>query len=180
VGNADELLFRPQSFTEFAAGIPAMSALVPAIEDMARHAREALGEARLEWLRGLPMTQVHGPITLVHASPGSAWHGPAANASSADLREAYEAIETTTVVYGHIHHPYVRRLPGLTVANSGSVSLSYDGDPRASYLLLDDAMPSIRRVEYDIEAEVAALVERAVPHAAWTAKMLRSARPQLP
>ena len=38
----------------------------------------------------------------------------------------------------------------MTVANTGSVSLSYDGDRRAAYLLLDDSTPTIRRVEYDV------------------------------
>ena len=34
-------------------------------------------------------------------------------------------------------------MPGITVINSGSVSLSYDGDRRAAYLLLDDVSPVI-------------------------------------
>ena len=32
-------------------------------------------------------------------------------------------------VYGHIHQSFVRRLAGLTVINTGSVSQSFDGDP---------------------------------------------------
>ncbi len=41
----------------------------------------------------------------------------------------------------------------MIVANTGSVSLSYDGDRRAAYLLLDDSKPAIRRVEYDVDRE---------------------------
>ena len=78
------------------------------------------------------------------------------------------------VVYGHIHHPFVRRLPSLIVANAGSVSLSYDGDPRAAYALVDDGEITIRRVEYDIEREVRDLVEIQYPFASWIASMLRS------
>ena len=33
----------------------------------------------------------------------------------------------------------------MIVANTGSVSLSYDGDRRAAYLLLDNLRPAIRR-----------------------------------
>ncbi len=54
-------------------------------------------------------------------------------------------------VYGHIHHAYMRELGGLRVANSGSVSLSLDGDMRACYALIDDERIEHRRVEYDIE-----------------------------
>ena len=68
----------------------------------------------------------------------------------------------------------------MTVVNTGSVSLSYDGDPRASYLLLDDSQPSIRRVEYDIGKEVKALQSSGIPHADWIAKMLESGTFQMP
>jgi hypothetical protein len=47
----------------------------------------------------------------------------------------------------------------MTVVNTGSVSLSYDGDARASYLLLDGSNATIRRVSYDIEAEVRAIMQ---------------------
>ena len=68
----------------------------------------------------------------------------------------------------------------MTVINSGSVSLSYDGDPRASYLLLDDALPTIRRVEYNIDRELQSLAASGLPHSDWIARTLRAARPQMP
>jgi hypothetical protein len=68
----------------------------------------------------------------------------------------------------------------MTVANTGSVSLSYDGDRRAAYLLLDYSTPSIRRVEYDLDRELKALATCGLPHADWTARMLASASPQMP
>ena len=74
------------------------------------------------------------------------------------------------MVYGHIHHPFVRRLPLLTVANAGSVSLSYDGDPRAAYALVDDGEITIRRVEYDIEREARDLAAVRFPFASWIAR----------
>jgi hypothetical protein len=60
------------------------------------------------------------------------------------------------------------------------VSLAYDGDPRASYLLLDDSSPTIRRVKYDVEKEAKALSSAVLPHADWIAKTLRAASPQMP
>ena len=75
-------------------------------------------------------------------------------------------------------------MPGITVINTGSVSLSYDGDRRAAYLLLDDvsdnAKPSIRRVEYDLDRELKALSVCGLPHSDWIAKTLSSASPQMP
>ena len=69
---------------------------------------------------------------------------------------------------------------GMTVENTGSVSLSCDGDRRAAYLLLDNAIPTIRRVEYAIDKELKARSVCGLPHAAWTAKMLATASPQMP
>ena len=68
----------------------------------------------------------------------------------------------------------------MTVVNTGSVSLSHDGDRRASYLLLDDRKPEIRRVEYDVDRELKALLSSGLPHADWIARILESARPQMP
>jgi diadenosine tetraphosphatase ApaH/serine/threonine PP2A family protein phosphatase len=66
------------------------------------------------------------------------------------------------------------------VANAGSVGLPYDGDPRAAYLLVDDGLPTIRRVEYDIEREAGSLLASGYPCAAWLAAMLRTGRYSAP
>jgi len=68
----------------------------------------------------------------------------------------------------------------MIVANTGSVSLSYDGDCRAAYLLLDESEPAIRRVEYDVGSEIKAVFACGLPHADWVAKTLESATPQIP
>ena len=68
----------------------------------------------------------------------------------------------------------------MIVANTGSVSLSHDGDRRAAYLLLDESNPAIRRVEYDVDSEVEALSGCGLPHADWVAKMLESGSYQNP
>ena len=76
-----------------------------------------------------------------------------------------------------MHRSFVRSVGELTVINTGSVSLSYDGDRRAAYLLLDDSRPEIRRVEYDVEQEIKDLNSRGFPHADWIARSLRHAAP---
>jgi hypothetical protein len=68
----------------------------------------------------------------------------------------------------------------ITVVNTGSVSLSHDGDTRAAYLLLEDSAPTIRRVEYRVETEIEALMKRRIPHADWMARILTAAKPQMP
>lgn len=179
-GNTDEMLFRPASLEEFASQSSAPLSLWEAVREMAATTREMLGEERLAWLRALPRKQLEGEMALVHASPESVWRGPALEASDGELAAAYGPLHHGTVVYGHIHKPYIRSAHGITIVNSGSVSLSYDGDQRASYVLLDDFIPTIRRVEYDLNKEVEALFACGLPHAEWIAKTLQSARPEMP
>jgi predicted phosphodiesterase len=180
VGNTDEMLFMPGSLQEFARQSPKLQPLFAVIEEMAAATREALGEERLAWLRDLPRVQIHAPMALVHASPETAWRAPGPEASDAELEPVYSPLGQPIAIYAHIHRSYIRSLSGLTVANTGSVSLSYDGDRRAAYLLLDESKPAIRRVEYDVARELKALAGCGLPHADWVAKILDSASPQMP
>jgi putative phosphoesterase len=180
VGNTDEMLFAPESLTEFASQSPHLQPLWTAIQEMAIATSETLGEHRLAWLRTLPRVQIHSSVALVHASPASLWRAPAPDAADAELESAYSPLGQPIVIYGHIHRSYIRSVARITIANTGSVSLSYDGDRRAAYLLLDDFQPTIRRVEYDVDRELSALSVCELPHADWMARILASARPQMP
>ena len=180
VGNTDEMLFRPESLAEFASQLPHLHSLWTAIAEMAAATREDLGEDRLTWLRGLPRVQTCNSLALVHASPESLWRAPAPEASDDELESVYAPLGQPAAIYGHIHRSYIRNVSKMLVANTGSVSLSYDGDCRAAYLLLDDSTPAIRRVEYDLDRELKALAVCGLPHADWIAKMLASASPQMP
>jgi len=154
--------------------------LLAAFQEMATATREALGEKRLTWLRGLPRIQVHGSMALVHASPENLWRAPLDSASDAELESVYAPLDQPIAVYAHIHRSYIRSIPGMTVANTGSLSLSYDGDRRAAYLLLDEDRPAIRRVEYDVEKELGALSHCGLPHSDWVAKILDKGCFQMP
>src|SRR5262249_11782217 len=138
-GNTDELLWAG------AAGAP--PPVRPQLAALGAATAALLGPERIGWLRGLPVAWRHGPVRLVHASPGDLWHAPAPDASDEELAGTFAAAsagtagepDTTTggaagdefAVYAHTHRPFVRRIehgwggaePGraLTVANSGSV-----------------------------------------------------------
>jgi putative phosphoesterase len=180
LGNTDEMLGRPESLREFARQSTAMQPLLPLIEDMAEWTREALGPERLAWLRSLPLLHKQDELALVHASPETPWRAPLPTASDAELESVYARLDRPVVVYGHIHRPYIRKIAGQIVANAGSVSLSHDGDRRAAYLIVDGTMPVIRRVEYDVEKEIAAVTSSGLPHADWVSKMLQSGAFQMP
>lgn len=179
-GNTDEAIARPETLEEFATQSTAPPALWDAVREMASFVRDALGEERSTWLGTLSRVFINHPIALVHASPAGAWRSPTANATDDELESTYSQLGQAIAVYGHIHQPFMRPVTRFTVLNTGSVGQSLDGDNRASYVLVDNGAPAIRRVEYDIEEEINATIGSGVPHADWIARTLRTARPQLP
>jgi hypothetical protein len=180
MGNTDEMLHRPGSLPEFSAPHPELASMFAKIAEMAAWTRAQLGPGRLQWLRAQPPIEYQDDLALVHASPGDPWRAPRQDADDATLRATYGPLSRPVVVYGHIHVPFVRKLGDLTVANSGSAGQPHDGDPRASYLILDGGHTAIRRVAYDFDKEVARLRRSDLPYAEWIARTLTNARPQMP
>lgn len=182
MGNTDEMLVRPGALEGFAAKSSAPAALWGAVREIASATRVVLGEKRLAWLRELPMIVSEEGFAVVHASPGSCWRAPAADAADSELETIYGSLGQPIVVFGHTHRPLIRSVAGKLklLINAGSVGLPYDGDPRASYLILDGSAASIRRVEYDLDKELKVLALCGLPGAEWTAKMLRTSSPQMP
>ncbi len=177
VGNTDEVLWRPEELAVQEERMPKLQALLRDVfEAQAPVTREQLGDERIEWLRGLPAEWRRDELLLIHAAPGDLWRAPMADADDDALIETYGGREAATVVYGHIHRPYVRKLAGLTVCNSGSVGQPFDDDWRAAYLLIEDGEPEIRRVEYDLERELDVLSRWAYPDASRIVEMRRTGR----
>jgi putative phosphoesterase len=69
------------------------------------------------------------------------------------------------VILGHTHVPFVARLGSGVVVNPGSVGQPRDGDPRASYAVIE--LPSLAahiiRREYDIDSAARAIKEQGLP-----------------
>ena len=161
VGNTDELLWRPEERERQLERAPKIAPVIRVLfDEYAPVTRELLGEERMGWLRSLPAEHRLDDLVVTHAAPGDLWRAPAPDAEDEELEQTYGGLRAGTVVYGHVHRPYARRVAdGLAVANAGAVGMPWDGDPRASYLLLEDGEPRVVRVEYDVERE-ATLIER--------------------
>jgi len=153
VGNTDELLWRPDEHDRQLARAPKLATLLGLLFDAyAPVTRTALGEQRLAWLRELPAEQRIGDWVIVHAAPDDLWQAPQPTADDATITDVYSPLGASGAIYGHIHRPFVRRTTdGLSVTNAGSVGMPWDGDPRASYLLVEDDSAQIVRVAYDVE-----------------------------
>ena len=69
------------------------------------------------------------------------------------------------LIFGHTHVPYVRRFGAGIILNPGSVGQPRDGNPKASYAILESEKPhcDIRRVDYDVETAANAILSAGLP-----------------
>src|SRR5262249_42185416 len=103
--------------------------------------RERLSAADRRFLGGLPVTR-HVTLNetrflLVHATP----RDPLDEYATADAdfwADRLRQVEADVVCVGHTHLPYVLEVGDKLVVNPGSVGQPRDGDPRASYAVLED------------------------------------------
>ena len=175
-GNAEEMLWMPHRLMETLRAPHLQRTRDLLLAHTIPATLNAIGTERLDWLKALPLRWSEGSLSVVHACPDDVWSVVGANSADEELERVYAELRAKRVVYGHIHQPFVRQVRGLTIVNSGAVSQSYDGDPRAAYALIDDEQAVIRRVEYDVEQEIQRLVNTDDPFAGSTAETLRTGR----
>lgn len=138
--------------------------------DPKRHMRwtiAVLKQKNLEYLLGLPadrQLEVEGVgIRLVHGSPHGTFDGMYSSLTSQTLRAWFpgETPRPDVLVGGHTHLPFVRTEDGMLIVNAGTVGRPLDGDPRASWALLEleegRARARIRRVRYPVSETVRAM-----------------------
>src|SRR5206468_12642478 len=99
---------------------------------------------------------------LVHASP----RDPLDEYAPADgefWSRRLQLVDVEVVCVGHTHHPYVLEVGDKLVINPGSVGQPRDGDPRASYAILEDFKVELKRIEYPIEDTIRTIEESSLP-----------------
>lgn len=130
--------------------------------------RRLLKASDRAWLRRLPVKltlNVEGVrVAVFHGSPRDPLNEYVFPAEAALM--AAEFLDLTgadLLILGHTHVPYAIGSGRRMVVNPGSVGQPRDGDPRASYMIIDlnegEVAVDHRRVEYDVE-EVASRMRR--------------------
>jgi putative phosphoesterase len=103
-------------------------------------------------------------VRLVHGSPRKVNEYLFADKPATTFERIAAGADYDVLVFGHTHKPWVRGYGGVLFVNCGSVGKPKDGDPRASFAILelegDRVVAEIERVEYDV-ARVAREVQEA-------------------
>ena len=68
-----------------------------------------------------------------------------------------EGVPQETIVIGHTHSQFDRRVAGHRIVNSGSVGAAWEAKPGAYWALIDGDQVELRRTEYDVEAAIRVL-----------------------
>ena len=146
--------------------------------------RTAIAPATRDWLAALPERRTIDSYDLVHGSPREPiWE----YVTSRDIAQANIAILASPVgLHGHTHIPVAWIEDGVRIelvrprgdgilelggrralVNPGSVGQPRDGDPSASYLILDPAAGRVswHRVVYDFTAVQAQMRDAGLPAA---------------
>lgn len=115
----------------------------PWVAALCRHSAWTCEAVRphLDTLRAWPTQIDHragpqGLIRCVHASMQGIRVGLYESMDDDELNSLI-APAPDALVAGHTHVPFVRRLNHRLVVNAGAVGMPFDGDPRASYALLE-------------------------------------------
>jgi predicted phosphodiesterase len=171
---------------DYAAAFPWMTDGVPdAIVAAAEWAHEALGEERLDWLRSLPSerrvrTDDDTLVLVCHASPGSQTAGFDQNLDPSVTIERVARTDARVVVCGHTHLPEVRDLGWKVIVNDGSAGYIFDGDPTASWALIDldagEVTAEIRRTTFDILGVANAISVRGLAGDVYRAATVRTGK----
>ncbi len=128
--------------------------------------RERISEEGMAYLRGLVAQErrsVGGKtVLMVHGSPRD---DNEYIYESEVTEELLKGLEAEVLVLGHTHVPFVLPRPPILVVNPGSVGQPRDGDPRASWALLetDGSRATPRRVPYPVGKTAEAIRSAGLP-----------------
>jgi putative phosphoesterase len=170
---------------DYGAAFPWLTEGVPdSFRAAAEWANEALGPDRVDWLRRLPAERRlrldEALILVCHASPGSQTAGFDQVLDPNVTLERAARTDARVIGCGHTHVPEVRDLGWKVIVNSGSAGYVFDGDPTATWAMIeltgDEVRAEIRRVEFDAMAVSNAISERGLPGDVYRAATVRTGK----
>jgi len=153
-------------------------------KEAAEWARDQIGDEGVDFLRRLPSERRlrvgEGLVLFCHASPGSLTDGLGAELDPVVTIDRVSGTDARIIVCGHTHLPEVREIGWRTIVNCGSAGYVLDGDPTASWALIeidgDGIKAEIHRTEYDVMAAANAVSERGLPGDVYRAATIRTGK----
>src|SRR5207248_873460 len=111
-----------------------------------------LDDDQQEFLRSFEPRVVLDGVLYCHSTPADDMPFVTILTPDEVAAELIGEVEQSTVVIGHSHSQFDRRLGELRLVNAGSVGMPYEDQPGAYWALVADGEPILRRTAYDLEA----------------------------
>ncbi|MFL5962352.1 MAG: metallophosphoesterase family protein [Gaiellaceae bacterium] len=115
--------------------------------------REHLSADELAWAAGLPLSVERDDVVYCHATPTSNLPPTTAETDDDVIAEQFAGVKGTVVI-GHTHHQFDRRVGDLRVVNAGSIGMPYEGEVAAFWTLVEDGEPRPMRTPIDVERAI--------------------------
>jgi putative phosphoesterase len=170
---------------DFTAAFPWFTEGTPdSYQVAAEWARDQIGDEGVDFLRRLPSERrlrVGDDLVLFcHASPGSLTDGLGADLDPVVTIDRVSGTEAKVIVCGHTHLPEVREVGWRPIVNAGSAGYVFDGDPTASWALIEidegGIKAEIHRTNYDVMAAANAVSARGLPGDVYRAATIRTGK----
>jgi putative phosphoesterase len=150
----------------------------------AEWARDQIGDDGIDYLRRLPSERRlrvgEDLVIFCHASPGSLTNGLGADLDPVVTIDRVSGTDAKVIVCGHTHLPEIREVGWRTIVNDGSAGYVFDGDPTASWALIeiddDGIRAEIHRTNYDVMAAANAVSARGLPGDVYRAATIRTGK----
>ena len=113
-------------------------------------AAEQIDDADRAFLRSFDFTLVVDGALYCHATPYDDMSFVTVLTPDDVARETIGEVSQSTVVVGHTHTQFDRKLGDLRLVNAGSVGMPYEDRPGAYWALVRDGEPELRRTDYDL------------------------------
>ena len=119
-------------------------------------------------------------VLVTHASPGSQTAGFDIGLDASVTTERLSRTDARLICCGHTHLPEVRDFGFKQIINGGSAGYVFDGDPTASWALIDidgeEVSTEIKRTAFDTMAVSDALSARGLPGDIYRAATIRTGK----
>ncbi|HZZ82649.1 MAG TPA: metallophosphoesterase family protein [Gemmataceae bacterium] len=131
--------------------------------------QERINAEERRFLAALPVSKrvtIDGVrFLLVHATP----RDPMDEYAIADAEfwsRRLAGVDAQVICVGHTHHPYILEVGDKLVINPGSVGQPRDGDPRASFAIIESQRVELKRIEYPVDQTVTSVLKSNLPEPA--------------
>ncbi len=167
------------AYPQYQDGVP------ETIRAAAEWAHDELGDDQLDWLRRLPAERRMRAsddtlLLVVHASPGSQTRGFDQALDANVIFERAAMTDARVICVGHTHVPEVRDLGFKVIVNGGSAGYVFDGDPTASWAMVDvhegNVTAEIKRTPFDALSVANAISARGLPGDVYRAATVRTGK----